>query len=942
MDLKDIKASRTIDRGDPITELVRGSMEYTIRQIKKAFYRFVRPWELDNGSELWVVDTFEGYIVVEDAVNLPDGLFYRVEYSRDGEGYAFDPPEDWEIVELAYNPLAPTTAMTEEAPAAQDDPEDQDPPADNLEATEARKAEAEIKAEAKAETPAAAMTEKAPERGDGEKIRDLIPDAPIRLQEAVNGGPRTIRATVAQADIVNLNRRRYPLAVLREAVDQARSHLHESMSQGRAMLLGEAEHPSDKRQRARFLETIVVWTELQMDANGLVEAEGEIVETGPGRDAVILMEAGVMPGVSLRGYGESHKVEDPDGTQVEEIDWIRFTGIDLVLEPGFREAAVTVLESRQQVDHLEDSTMDPKEKEAKATAQTEPTPDNSAQIEAEVQRRRELDEARAAAEAASKQVAALREALGLGEDADLAEAVKAERMTAQEAAARLEKIAAEKTAAETAAALEETVKAANMGNLTDAYREALGNPQTPEELEEAKAKADQIFNKIMADARLKTMGFNGVEVVGPVIETEAGIPAYARASFELTEGLIARDKATRRDLDKTKAGRFTREYLKRYDEVYKAQLAQEARQYEEAELTTDLNLPYSVLRSVSLEAFPQLVALSIFDAGVVNQSPIRIWYQAEYAGETGESGTVTDESFTSAHDAWVDLANARLDFGSVVVTTDPAGTTYTEGTDYVIDYQEGRIKVLSGGTMADATGFLADYTYKAIRKGEFQGIERAKAQLTYQTLDTAADRLATQISHEAIVFSRSQLGWDAVGQTLQLLIREVMRKIDSDLFADALSAALSVAGNSAGTWDSGTDAIADLFTYIGQAKVNIGNRYYDPTFALMSLTNAERVSNSDVFSANGARVDAGMNEAGEVFRMKGLPVFASTQFPDSYVLVGNRELVMYRVFQPMALRGPFPTYDANRELVAAEQYYIEEYNGHLSPLPGKGSYVIVT
>lgn len=72
--------------------------------------------------------------------------------------------------------------------------------------------------------------------------------------------------------------------------------------------------------------------------------------------------------------------------------------------------------------------------------------------------------------------------------------------------------------------------------------------------------------------------------------------------------------------------------------------------------------------------------------------------------------TVTDETFTSSHDAWVDLANKPVDMQqTVVVTTDPAGTTYTEDTDYIIDYAQGRIQVLSTGSMADATGFLIDY-----------------------------------------------------------------------------------------------------------------------------------------------------------------------------------------------------------------------------------------
>lgn len=77
--------------------------------------------------------------------------------------------------------------------------------------------------------------------------------------------------------------------------------------------------------------------------------------------------------------------------------------------------------------------------------------------------------------------------------------------------------------------------------------------------------------------------------------------------------------------------------------------------------------------------------------------------------EVLHSRTVTDESFTSSYDAWVTLSDYIDMQQEVVVTTDPAATTYTEDTDYIIDYAQGRIQVLSTGAMADATGFLIDY-----------------------------------------------------------------------------------------------------------------------------------------------------------------------------------------------------------------------------------------
>lgn len=75
--------------------------------------------------------------------------------------------------------------------------------------------------------------------------------------------------------------------------------------------------------------------------------------------------------------------------------------------------------------------------------------------------------------------------------------------------------------------------------------------------------------------------------------------------------------------------------------------------------------------------------------------------------------TVVDESFTSAFDVAVALANQNIQTSPVPVVTSSDGlTTYAEGTDYTIDYVAGTITVLSTGTMADATAYLIDYTYQ--------------------------------------------------------------------------------------------------------------------------------------------------------------------------------------------------------------------------------------
>jgi hypothetical protein len=82
------------------------------------------------------------------------------------------------------------------------------------------------------------------------------------------------------------------------------------------------------------------------------------------------------------------------------------------------------------------------------------------------------------------------------------------------------------------------------------------------------------------------------------------------------------------------------------------------------------------------------------------------WNQKNYS-----DSHITDESFTSAFDTPVSLANPNIVSGSEVVTSSDGLTTYVNGTDYTMDYVGGKITVLSTGSMVDATSYLIDYNY---------------------------------------------------------------------------------------------------------------------------------------------------------------------------------------------------------------------------------------
>jgi hypothetical protein len=425
-----------------------------------------------------------------------------------------------------------------------------------------------------------------------------------------------------------------------------------------------------------------------------------------------------------------------------------------------------------------------------------------------------------------------------------------------------------------------------------------------------------------------------------VFEKETGRPEYTRAAWELNESLVKAGEGLRRDMGRNDASRaelFTAQVLARFDRVNQRHLLAESRMFEEAETASDLNLPYSVSRMIIEQAYPELVAANVYDFGVTDVSPAKIFYEA-YAGESGASATVTDEVVAASLAGWVQLANKRVRPGTVVLTNSGATVTYVEGSDYVVDYEEGKLLALA--TITEGQSTKIDYVADLFRRGEGVAIPRAKNTLSDALITMAADRLATQITKEAIVFSRSQLGYDAVTRTLGNLSRLLRRKIDKDILWKGLAYALKQANNSGGTWTAASDGIDVLAKYIGIAKTKIYNRYYMPTALLMSATNSDRLSNwTDGFKRDGFP-NAVLNAAGFAGGVKGLPIFTSTEFPDGYVQIVNRELVAHRVMQAMTIFGPFPSYD-NGQLVASDQYYMEEFNGSYVPVPEKTSYVKV-
>lgn len=913
--------------GTSLQEMVRGSLNYTLRTIERAWRSQFRS-EIENEDwSLWVEEVFDGYVIVYSG-KLPPSSFYHVTYTRDGESYVFADRDQWTTVELTYTPRS----IQEQILSADESP----------------------------------------------RFVESVGRVQMALDEAAakanTDGPWPIRGIGITAGVVNENGRRYKPAVLAQAVNAARRHLHESLGQGRArQLYGESEHPNMKATRRPFLtEVCVNWTDINFDGRQIL-LEGQLLGTQLGKDIRAQMLGGVIPGVSQRAYGESVMVEEGDVT-IEEVTRLVITGYDLTVEPSDPEAGVTYFESKTQ--HKEGKMPGKKDNDNDgsgpiaegqqgaldlATLQVQ-HPElveavirhnkEQERLAEEERQRQEREEAAERQRIIDEANARLRQQLGLSETDDL-ERVLAEREEERQRLAR------EKQIQEVQAFVESEVNAiANYPgwvkkDLVEAVKAQ--NPATKEEALAAIKGRRAFTDEMLAQLKRNAMGDPmAMQVIGPVIEGVTGHPAYAEPAMLLVESMVRR--GLQPDLSGEKAPvneinlRFAREYLEAYDKAYKHHLMAEARLFQEAEQASDLSLPYSVMRAVVAEALPQLVATTVFDVGTTDQADFRVYYES-YEGETGETVTLTvgvdHINVASDEGAWVQLTTdggldvKRIVPGSYSVQPNGGGAPYTEGDDYVIDPANGllyTVPAADGGTIGDTTALDIGLQYRAIRKGELQAVERAKVGLDYVLLSMEADRLATDISREAIVLSRAALGYDATARTISALVNRVRRYIDSALIGLALSASLSVVGNAGLTWNSGAETLDDLVEKLGLAKVKIINRFYEPTAILMSATNAEIASNWDNFSAAGSRPDALLNANGFVGRLKGLPLVQTTEMVDTYDLVVNREIVHHRVLQPMQLLGPYASHSSNK-LVPSDQYYVEEFNGQASPVKTKAAHV---
>lgn len=741
---------------------------------------------------------------------------------------------------------------------------------------------------------------------------------------------------------VNRNGREYPAEVLALAVTKVQQRIADEGW----YLLGQLDHP-EWSECASLEDSCVNWDKISFDGTRVL-LEGVILKNGAGKDLLGILESGVMPRLSQRGYISFDMVQRGD-TSIMRVSNLEIEGYDFVISPSDYSAGTTSFEHEESYMATESPV---------ATLATQPAPpltlaqlkqqnpDLVNQILAEAENTRLADaKAQEAAQAKAQAeldqaLAQLREAAGVSEGEDLEQALEAQKAKL----ARIEE--AELKAAITTAVNEyaEKLKYKNPEFKTRFAESVLAlEPKSVDEAKKMLVTQQKTFDALAAAEALEAKGYKPTAptITGnDVLESELGIPSYGMAGFRLMESMQSHGIGDISWLSKkvlTPNQRFAEAYMKRYLRDNENALKDETRRFLEATTSTGLLLPASVMFGVIPMAIPQLVATSIFEVSMTDKNPFDLWYRV-FTGESGKSVTVTNEVVTASHDAYVNLDGARLDWKSAVVTSSDGQTTYDYLTDYLIDHVDGKFMAKSTGAITNGQSLKVSYTYQAIRKGEGATIERMASTNTKKTVSAEEDNLAAQITEQAIMFSQSQLNENLLISTMRDLVFEIQKRIDGGIFHKALNASY-MSGNTTTKWTKGTDSVDLFFQKIGEVAALVQKDHYQPTFALISSTNAAHISNSNWFSAAGQRPDSMMDANGVIGKIKGLTLVQSTEFPDDTCVVGNSALVQHFVYRAMEMTGPFQVNDETTgKLKRIKEFVVSETNATEALINERGGF----
>ena len=156
----------------------------------------------------------------------------------------------------------------------------------------------------------------------------LIDAMPMRLtlQES-ESGKVVARGEFARCDQPTQNGRTYPRNIYEREVKR----MQESIGSRRAF--GELDHPADGKTKLTRASHLI--TSLEIDDNGVVIGEAEILNTPNGKTLKAILDAGAEVGVSSRGFGSTK--QGSNGSQMVGEDFV-LRSFDFVADPAMKTA----------------------------------------------------------------------------------------------------------------------------------------------------------------------------------------------------------------------------------------------------------------------------------------------------------------------------------------------------------------------------------------------------------------------------------------------------------------------------------------------------------------------------------------------------------------------------------------------------------------------------
>ena len=208
------------------------------------------------------------------------------------------------------------------------------------------------------------------------------------VEDKAPSGLMVVRGEFGRCDIPTANGRVYPRKIVESNLSSLRSDLE------RRRVFGELDHPDDGRTKLQRVSHVI--TKLDIDKDGRVIGEAEILDTEFGRALKAIISANCEVGVSSRGTGSTRRREDGIDEVMEDF---RLKTYDFVFDPATKTAYPEVV--RESIDAAERAYMSedyklPPEVQAVVEEASAKQPDAEPKVDIEAVKAEAVEEAKAA------------------------------------------------------------------------------------------------------------------------------------------------------------------------------------------------------------------------------------------------------------------------------------------------------------------------------------------------------------------------------------------------------------------------------------------------------------------------------------------------------------------------------------------------------------------